>query len=107
MLHATRFRLVSPRLKIVLLLALLAGLAASVTPIARAASGTVILEISQAEAINKNSDVFPLAFWAIQQDFYPKLTVAGGPVVQGPELDQRDWTVWDPAFATSKTFADL
>src|SRR5215212_9916416 len=102
MLHATRFRLVPARLKIVLLLALLAGLAASVAPIARAASGTVILEIAQAEAINKNSDAFPLAFWAVQQDFYPKLTAGGGPVVQGPELDQRDWATWDPAFAAPR-----
>src|SRR5262245_11366652 len=107
MLHSTRFRLVRTRLKILLLLVLLAGLAATVAPIARAASGTVILEISQAEAINKNSDVFPLFFWAVQQDFYPKLTAGGGPVVQGPEIGQRDWALWDPAFATSKTFADL
>jgi hypothetical protein len=44
--YTTRFRLVPPRLKIVLLLALLAGLAASVAPTARAASGTVILSHS-------------------------------------------------------------
>lgn len=107
MRHATRFRWVPARLKLILLLGLLAGLAASVTPIARAASGTVILEIAQAEAINKNSDVFPLAFWAIQQDFYPKLAVGGSPLSQGPELDQRDWAVWDPVFSASKTYADL
>ena len=107
MRYATRFRLVPARLKIVLLLALLAGLAASVSPIARAASGTVILEISQAEAINKNSDVFPLAFWAVQQDFYPKLTAGGGAVVTGPEIGQRDWAIWDPVVTTSRTFADL
>src|SRR6476619_5077586 len=107
MLYATRSRLASPRLTIVLLLALLVGLAASVTPIARAASGTVILEISQAEAINKNSDVFPLAFWAVQQDFYPKLTAGGGAVVTGPEIGQRDRAIWDPVVTTSRTFADL
>ena len=89
--YITRSRLLSLRLKIVLL-ALLAGLAASVAPIVRAASGTVILEISQAEAINKNSDAFPLAFWAIQQDFYPKLGVDGpsppATLASGPEIDQ-------------------
>jgi hypothetical protein len=109
--HATRFRLVSPRLKIVLLLALLAGLAASVTPIARAASGTVILEISQAEAINKNTDLIPLFFWAVQQDFYPKLGVDGPspPVVLTPDrqIEQRDWAVWDAPATVPKTFADL
>ena len=107
MRYVTRFRLVRTHLKIVLLLVLLAGLAASVAPIARAASGTVILEISQAEAINKNSDVFPLAFWAVQQDFYPKLTAGGGAVVTGPEIGQRDWAIWDPVVTTSRTFADL
>ncbi|HEU5102582.1 MAG TPA: hypothetical protein VFU22_26340 [Roseiflexaceae bacterium] len=107
MRHAFRFRSVFPRLRTLLLLALLAGLAASVAPIARAASGTVILEISQAEAINKNNDAFPLAFWAVQQDFYPKLTVGGGTVVQGPEIAQRDWALWDPVVAVSKTYADL
>src|SRR3954471_13552947 len=107
MRNATRFRLAPARLKIVLLLALLAGLATSVTPIARAASGTVILEISQAEAINKNSDVFPPAFWAVQQDFYPKLTAGGGAVVTGPEIGQRDWAIWGPAVTTSQNLADL
>ena len=35
MLHASRFRLVPPRLKLLLVLVLLAGLAALITPIAR------------------------------------------------------------------------
>src|SRR4051812_15103861 len=111
MLHPTRSRLGSPRLKIVLLLALLAGLAASVAPIARAASGTVILEISQAEAINKNSDLIPLFFWAVQQDFYPKLGVDGpsppATLATGPQIEQRDWAIWDAPFQVTKTFADL
>ncbi len=110
MRHSARSRSGSRWLRAALLLALLAGLAAAVTPVARAASGTVFIEISQAEAINKNSDVFPLAFWAVQQDFYPKLGVDGplppAALTQGPEIDQRDWATWAP-FSVSKTFADL
>jgi hypothetical protein len=111
MRYANRTRFSSLRLPKLLLLALLAGLAASVTPIARAASGTVILEISQAEAINKNTDLTPLFFWAVQQDFYPKLGVDGpsppAGLTPGPQIEQRDWAVWDAPFQVTKTFADL
>lgn len=107
MRHRPRRSPTAKRLGTLLALALLAGLAASVVPLARAASGTVVLEIAQAESINKNADAFPLAFWAVQQDFYPKLAVAANTPLQGPEIAQRDWAVWQPAFSTSKTYADL
>lgn len=99
------------RLGTLCVLVLVAGLAATIVPVARAASGTVILEVTHAEAINKNSDTIPLFFWAVQQDFYPKLGVDAplppASLTTGREIAQRDWAVWEPAEQVSKTFPDI
>ncbi|HEU5089416.1 MAG TPA: hypothetical protein VFT99_18295, partial [Roseiflexaceae bacterium] len=95
-----------------MLLALLcAGFAGGVIPVARAASGSVILEIRQAEAVNHNTDYEGILPWRWQQDMFPKLGVGDfvtPPVLsQGPEIEQRDWAVWDPAFSNTHTWADV
>jgi hypothetical protein len=107
MRHTSHPHLASKRLPIGLLLFLLAGLAGGVAPIARAAGGTVVMEIFQADAINRGSDVAPIFPWAIQQDFYPRLSIFGGAFEQGPQVEQRDRAVWDPAFKVEKVFADV
>jgi hypothetical protein len=95
----------------VLLLGLLAGIAGGAIPVARAASGSVILEIAQAEAINHNTDFEGILPWRWQQDFFPMLGVGDfvtPPVLsRGPEVEQRDWATWDPAFSNTHTWADV
>gem|GEM_PF-5245647 len=94
-----------------LFLAVLASLIGGSIPVARAASGSVILEISQAQAIEHGSDYGGIFPWAAQQDFYPKLGLSDfvtAPVLStGPQIDQRDHTMWDPAYSVTRTWADV
>lgn len=91
-----------------LLFALIAVIGSASIPVARAASGSVILEISQARALQSDTDC---CLWWAQQDFYPRLGVddflTAPSLSTGPEIGQRDLASWDPPFSATKTWADV
>lgn len=94
MTHAARARRLARPVSLWALAALALAMIGPVAQPARAASGRVLLELTQAEAISRNADsIFP---WWAPQDFYPKVAILGGSAVTGPEIGQRDWAAWDP-----------
>lgn len=102
MREAQRARSRWQRLSLLLILGV--GLAIATIPVARAASGKIILEIAQAEATEKGTDC---CLWWAQQDFYPKMTIESDPLQTGPERAQRDWAAWEPTFRVEKEFLDI
>ena len=76
--------------------ALAAALSAAVRP-AAADSGTVILEIRDAQATVENDDTHG----GLQQDFYVIAQFEGQPPQTTPTIEDRDFASWVPPFAPS------
>lgn len=85
------------------LLVLLLGPILVAVPRAKAATGTIILDVFEAEARNRDTDYAGIVPWYWKQDFYinARVSTTVGSSLP-PSLDQRDLAAWNP-FSVSAT----